>query len=147
MPEDRHWSGEGDEMAGLWGVVVEQSLVDRGALSPFEVLAELPIGAWRLLLVRVDESDLADAVAHLRAGMVPAHEESWYAHFFDDRRLVVVFQDTVFEVTPDARTWEPVVMHGLTRGVPLEQLDFDPCTVADARARFGLAAQAPAGVL
>jgi hypothetical protein len=72
--------------------------------------------------------------------MVPAHQECWYAHFFDRERLVAVFEDAVFELTPDPVTWEPAIMHGLARGVPLEQLDFDPCTPEDARARFGLAA-------
>lgn len=133
-------AGQGE----LWGVVVEQSLVDRALPTPFEVLAELPAGDWRLLLVRLDEAALADGVARLRAAMVPAAQECWYAHLFGDGRLVVVFEDAVFAVTTDALTWEPVVMHGLARGVPLEQLDFDPCTQADARARFALAAPQPA---
>ncbi|WP_448630358.1 hypothetical protein [Cellulomonas soli] len=129
-------AGQGE----LWGVVVEQSLVDGVVPAPFEVLAALPLGGWRLLLVGLEETSLADGVARLRAAMIPAAQECWYAHLFDEGRLVVVFADAVFDVTTDALTWEPVIMHGLARGVPLEQLDFDPCTQADARARFGLAA-------
>jgi hypothetical protein len=51
---------------------------------------------------------------------------------------VVVFRDAVFEVTVDESTWAEVVEHGLARGVPPAELDFEPRTVADAGAVFGL---------
>jgi hypothetical protein len=49
---------------------------------------------------------------------------------------VVVFRDAVFEVTVDESTWAEVVEHGLARGVPPAELDFEPRTVADAEALF-----------
>jgi hypothetical protein len=98
----------------------------------------LRTGEWELVLVEVPAAELEDAIAELRARMVPVDDECWYAHFFRDDRLVVVFQDRVLAATTDDSSWSEIVEHGRRRGVPDEQLDFEPRTVAGARERFGL---------
>ncbi|WP_448060794.1 hypothetical protein [Cellulomonas hominis] len=70
--------------------------------------------------------------------MVPVDDDCWYAHFFRDDRLVVVSSDRVFIVTTDDGSWSDVVEYGRRRGIPDEQLDFEPRTVAGARERFVL---------
>ena len=47
-------------------------------------------------------------------------------------------RDDDFEVTVDEGTWAEVVEHGLAQGVPPAELDFEPRTVADAEALFGV---------
>lgn len=122
----------------FWGVVVDQSCGDRGIPDGLEVVATLRTGGWELVLVEVPAAELEDAITELRARMVPIDDECWYAHFFRDDRLVVVFQDRVFVATTDDGSWSELLEYGRRRGIPDEQLDFEPRTVAGARERFAL---------
>lgn len=46
-------------------------------------------------------------------------------HFWQDRDVIVVFRDKMFEVNfDDKETWKDAVAYGLSVGVPEEQLDF-----------------------
>ena len=60
-------------------------------------------------------------------------EESipYYAHFYSRNKLIVVFPHKVFNVTPDKETWKLAIKYGLSRGIPLEQLDFFHCKFED----------------
>lgn len=71
--------------------------------------------------------------------MINIHDDGWYAHFFRGMELIVVYQDRLFSVTVDLSTWEEPIGHGLALGIPMEQLDFHPRTVIDARSFFGVA--------
>lgn len=124
------------------GIVVGQSLADRACLDRATIVAERAVGSWRLLLVRVPAAEFEAHLGALQAGLV--REDEWYAHYFRDDELVVVFHDGLFRVTTDRSTWGPAVEHGLARGVPPEQLDFTPRTVTDAEAFFGRVTRDPA---
>lgn len=65
-------------------------------------------------------------------------DEPWYAHYFCDDDLVIVFQDAIVRVGTDPETWGPAIEAGSVRGIPREQLDFRPRTRADALEFFEL---------
>ena len=62
-------------------------------------------------------------------------DEPWYAHYFRDEELLVLFRDAIFASAGPA-TWQAAVQHGLGLGIPREQLDFKPRTEEDARKFF-----------
>lgn len=67
--------------------------------------------------VSCTESEVALVQAHTIPG--------WYAHFWDARRIVVVFHDRTFVLDKiDRTTWHEAVAHGVAQGIPAEQLDF-----------------------
>lgn len=123
------------------GVVVEQCLRDPRVLEGLHGLARRRGRSWTFHLVSVAEHELDRQVRTLQEHMVT--DEAWYAHFFRDRELVVVYRDAVFRVTIDRATWTPAVEHGLRNGIPREQLDFWPRTWQEAMDFFGLAAPWP----
>ena len=41
-------------------------------------------------------------------------------------------------MTTDVTSWEAAIAHGLTLGIPREQLDFQPHTVEQVEEMFGL---------
>ncbi len=52
-------------------------------------------------------------------------KRGWYAHFWKDQRLVVVFRGEKFEFkSRDKSTWKEAVEYGKSVGIPEEQLDF-----------------------
>ena len=52
-------------------------------------------------------------------------KRGWYAHFWADDQLIVVFSDTRFEASrTDRSTWRPAIEHGVSQGIPEQELDF-----------------------
>ena len=121
---------------GYLGIVIEESLADRGAVSDLDVVARKPHGAWGFLLVRVGADRLESAIRALQGAM--ARDDTWYAHFFRGEELVVVYRDRVFFMRTDPASWTPAVEYGMARGVPVEQLDYHPRTRGDALAFFNV---------
>lgn len=121
-----------------WGIVIEQSLKDGSVLEDFDLLAKKQIGGWTFRLVSVPEHEMEAKLAKLQRHMIDVREDCWYAHFFKDETMFVVYQDRVFKTSVDPDGWREAVEHGLRNGVPLEQLDFKPRTKDAAEAFFGL---------
>ncbi len=119
---------------GYFGIVIEQSLRNRDVLDPDQIVARKRVGSWRFLLVSVPGAQIDQHIQELQPSMVT--DDNWYAHYFRAEELIVVFRDAIFRVSIDSETWGPVVEHGLRSGIPLEQLDFKPRTVADSESFF-----------
>ena len=118
------------------GIVIQQSLADERWLDSVRVEARRQIGSWTFLLVAASEVELGEQLDGLRRAM--QSDQPWYAHYFRDGELIVVFRDETFRIGGDPQTWAPAVQHGLGLGIPREQLDFKPRTEEDARTFFGM---------
>jgi len=121
-----------------WGIVVDQSLKDKNFLQHLNVIANKQIGSWKLLLVSIPDHELEEHIQSLQHEMIDIKDGCWYAHFFKDNELIVIYQDSSFLVTIDPTSWMETVQYGLAKGFPMEQLDFSPRTKVDAATYFGL---------
>lgn len=120
------------------GIVIDRSLKDPAVLPRLPVIARRQVGSWGFLLVSVPEAEIDRFISVLQSHLIEATVDCWYAHFFREDDLIVVYQDRIFHATLDPGSWGPAVQHGLERGVPREQLDFKPRTREDALAFFGM---------
>lgn len=51
----------------------------------------------------------------------------WYAHFWKEAKIMVVYNDRQFELLKnDKSTWREAIEHGKAQGIPEEELDFAP---------------------
>jgi len=125
-------------MRPFLGVVIEQSLADSSFLDTVEIVhrERAPDGTWVFLLVRVPQEGSAGAFARLQSALEPG--APWYAHFFRDTELVVVFRDAIVSMSTDPATWGPALAHGARHGIPAAQLDFEPHTLEGVVRRFGV---------
>ncbi len=105
------------------GTIVEESLEDNRILNDFEIIgfriskAENPAYRWHLYTVLVSLEDIARLSENIKT--------KWYMHFWKDREVIAIFQGKKFVFNfDDKTTWEPAVSHGLSLGIPAEQLDF-----------------------
>jgi hypothetical protein len=124
----------GVAMGDYLGVVVRESLQDPSLTPP--VIASKHGVQWTLLLVRIPAEELHRELEAVQSNL--DRTNCWYAHFFREDELVVVFDDEVFWASTDPATWGSARQHGKDRGLPVDQLDFSPRTVAAAEAEFGL---------
>lgn len=125
-------------MPPYFGIVIEQSLADPAFAETLDVAVRRQDanGSWVFLLVRIAPERLTGELERIRQAMVV--DEPWYAHFFSEDRLAVVFADAIFELSIDPISWSPAIEHGLALGIPREQLDFWPRTGAQIEEMLGV---------
>ena len=112
-------------MENYKGSIVEESLEDNLILNDFKIIDfritddENPSDRWHIYKVESDKDKLLKLSKYLK-------QEKWYAHFWDkNKNIIVVFKDKVFEFSyGDKDSWNKAVSHGISVGIPEEQLDF-----------------------
>jgi len=114
----------------LDGCVIGESLRDptlvnrlrvwRAWVSAEELLSDDQgtMSRWHIYWISCD----ATHVDRIQSALKPWR---WYAHFWRDDDMVVVYYDARFQMRrSDRSTWAPAVEHGRAKGIPDEQLDF-----------------------
>jgi len=111
------------------GVVIAESLRDPTTINRLPVYRAYisrdglapgpggPPGRWHLYWVRASPGEMAAIRAELMHG--------WYAHFWNEHEIVVLYDDAQFRMDRfDRSTWQAAARHGLAMGIPEDQLDF-----------------------
>ncbi|MEN9614530.1 MAG: hypothetical protein RLZZ347_837 [Candidatus Parcubacteria bacterium] len=106
------------------GAIVKESLEDESILNDFKILyTEVtddidPAERWTIYNVEVDEATLLKLSKVIKP-------TKWYAHFWSGREVIAIFRDKIFRFNfDDKKSWESAIAHGLSIGIPQEQLDF-----------------------
>lgn len=119
-----------------YGIVIEQSLRNNDILNEFNCVAEKQIGSWKLLLISISVSELEIQLQKLQDNMILRSNDCWYSHFFKDETLIIVYQDAIFRTTINPIDWDAAIQYGTKHGIPIEQLDFNPCHKEEAFSLF-----------
>ena len=105
------------------GTIIEESLEDNRILNSMEIVGfriskdENPQDRWHLYTVKVSKEDIEKLPGCIKT--------KWYMHFWRDRDIIAIFKNKIFEFNYDDRaSWKEAVDHGLSLGIPKEQLDF-----------------------
>ena len=105
------------------GTVIEESLEDNRILNDLEVVSfriskdDNPADRWHLYKIQTSEEGIDKLSKNIKEG--------WYAHFWKGEDFIVIFKNKKFTLKQsDKETWKPAVEHGLSLGIPAEQLDF-----------------------
>lgn len=111
-------------MKKFLGTVVEESLADNRFLNELDILsvrisgAEKPEDRWHLYKVCMTSGQIEKLAEQLKP-------EKWYAHFWDDENIHVVFPGKTFLMNRDDKdTWADAISYGKSLDIPEEQLDF-----------------------
>jgi hypothetical protein len=102
------------------GVIVKESLSDPNILEQFQIVSHKLVGlenvetSWDIITVET-KSEQVSAIKELASAL---KEGTWYAHFWNEDELVVVFKDKIIDNREEAVTYARAL------GIPEEQLDF-----------------------
>ncbi len=106
------------------GAIIRESLEEVSVLNDFKIVSTKvtddidPTERWTIHDVEADEATLLTLSKVLKP-------TKWYAHFWSDREVIAIFRDKVFRFNfDDKKSWEPAIAHGLSVGIPREQLYF-----------------------
>lgn len=111
------------------GGIITEGLSDPTVISKFSIYGasiskdNMPvddkgnIGRWHGYDVRCSKEEIDALQQYILLG--------WYAHFWRDDRIIVVFNDRQFELDKyDKSIWKEAVEHGKKQGIPEYELDF-----------------------
>lgn len=111
------------------GGIIAEGLGDPTAINKFSVYEasisedNMPIdhegnvGRWHGYGVRCSREEIDALQPHILRG--------WYAHFWKDDKMIVVYCDKQFELDKnDKSTWKEAIEHGEKQGIPKDELDF-----------------------
>lgn len=109
------------------GIIISESLPDRSILNGVRILGSKRTGSWTLLRVGIESKQLKNIIQLVQRNLLTESGIPYYAHFYREGELIVVFPRRVFYLKPDRETWAPVVSYGKSLGIPENELDFTPC--------------------
>lgn len=112
-------------MGEYHGIIVKEGLKDQSILKKLRILGEKRTEDWTLLRVSVSENEINNVVKLIQKSLVT--KSTYYAHFYRNRKLIIVFPQRTFTLTPNRETWKPAIEYGKSVGIPEEELDFKPC--------------------
>ena len=111
------------------GIIIDQEFIDQEFINSFKIFAKKQDGSWRIYGIEIDDSQLQEVINKIQKNM--KSEGTWYAHLYNDERLIVLFKNKVFDVKPHANSWKPIIDFGKRLNIPGEQLDFWPNRIQD----------------
>ena len=115
---------------GCWkGCVISEGLSDPSIINNYRVVGasitdddkaidyEGNKGRWHIYWIKCGR----EAIEEFQPYVV----EGWYAHFWNEDRLIIVYNDRVFEASQSDRlSWSEAIEYGKMQGIPEDELDF-----------------------
>ena len=81
--------------------------------------------------MRVRPKKITQMIRLIQTNLLSENGVPYYAHFYRNNELIVVFPERVFHVPPDRNSWREMVSYGESLGIPKAELDFKPCIFND----------------
>ena len=106
------------------GIIIDQEFVDKNFPKTFKIFAKKQDGDWGIYGIEIENSQLQLTIKNIQEKM--KGDSPWYAHFYNDNQLIVIFKNKVFTIMSEKKSWQPVIDYGKLLNIPIEQLDFFP---------------------
>lgn len=111
----------------VWhGIVLDLEFINPKYPESFTIFAKRKskTNPWTLYGIEIDNQVFEKCIKDIQNNL--KNDQPYYAHFYNDENLVVVFKEKIFYVKPNISTWQSIIDYGKTLGIPQEQLDFWP---------------------
>lgn len=111
----------------MWhGIVLDAEFEDPNYPNNFKLFAKRKskTNNGTLYGIEVGVQDFEKTISDIQKNL--KKDKPYYAHFYNDESLIVVFKDKVIRVSPHKSTWQEIVDYGKQLNIPEEQLDFWP---------------------
>ncbi len=108
------------------GNLLDVEFKDPKFLNKFKVFAKRKSNRnpWIMYGIVVSANKIKGVIKNVQKNLLS--DKPYYAHFYREGELIVVFKKKVFRVTPDKSTWSEIIEYGRGLGIPDDQLVFAP---------------------
>lgn len=119
------------------GIILDAEFTDPSYPKSFKVFAKRKSSDNDRILygIEVKNKDINKTVKEIQMHM--RNDQPYYAHLYNDNKLVVIFKNKIFRVQPHISTWNEIIKYGEKLKIPKEQLDFWPNRLQDEVHYFG----------
>lgn len=120
------------------GIVLDKQFKNINVIKSFKIFAKRKStnNEWVLYGIVVEDQDLDQTILHIQNSLVT--KKPYYAHLYNDNKLIVIFKSKVFYAKPHKSTWNEITDYGIELKIPKEQLDFWPNRFQDEVHYFNL---------
>jgi len=124
-------------MSGYHGNLLDTEFRDQNFLNRFKVFAKRKSkeNPWTMHGVVVPADKLENTIKEVQENLLS--NKPYYAHFYRDEELIIVFKEKIFRITPDKSTWEEAIEYGHSLGILDKQLVFAPNRFEDEEEYYG----------
>jgi hypothetical protein len=116
------------------GIIIDKEFDNPSFCESFKIFNKRKSGSWLLYGIEIEDAQLENTILEIQKNMKT--NGLWYAHLYNDDKLVVIFKDKVFNVKPHTSTWQTIIEYGKKLNIPEEQLDFWPNRFQDEKHYF-----------
>lgn len=116
------------------GIIIDKQFISPTIVEDFKTFAKKIDGSWAIYGIEVEDKEIESTMKKIQKETRP--NEPWYAHFYNDENLYVVFKEKIFKVKPHKSSWNEIIEYGKTLNIPEEQLTFWPNRFQDERHYF-----------
>lgn len=115
------------------GIIIKEGLLDETLLNKIKVIGSKKDGIifrrFTLLKLEIEKRSLSEIINIVQKNLKT--NPVYYAHFYRDKELIVIFPKKTFQITTDKSSWKKVINYGKSVGIPEKELDFYPCRIED----------------
>jgi hypothetical protein len=108
------------------GNLLDTEFRDPNFLKRFKIFAKKKSekNPWTMHGVIIPADKIESVIKEVQENLLS--NAPYYAHFYRDNEIILVFKEKVFRITPDKSTWKEAIEYGRSLGIPDEQLVFAP---------------------
>ncbi len=118
------------------GIILDAEFKNPDFVNKFKIFAKRRDrkNGWICFGIEIPAVKLKKAIANIQENLLA--DSPFYAHLYNNKKLIVIFKNQIFKVSLDKSTWGPLKEYGSNiLKIPLEQLDFWP-TSFEEEARY-----------
>lgn len=125
-------------MNNFEGVIIEESLVDRGVLGEVEIISQkiekvtekhkTPwVSQWTLDSVRIAEGKARSVAETISQSIDTSHKTPWYADYKNKTHHYIIYPNKIFYIDRSKlEEYQAATDYGISLGIPDYQVDFAP---------------------
>ena len=113
------------------GIIINISQKNKSLISNWNVIGKKKslFGIITIYKVEVKKSEIDSIINKIQENMarkILFLKQEFYAHFYRDNGIIIVFKEKIFNVTVDKNTWKAAINYGKTININEKQLYFIP---------------------
>ena len=113
------------------GIIINISQKNKSLISNLNVIGKKKsiFGIITIYKIEVKQNEINNIIIKIQENMVNKIlflKQEFYAHFYRNNEMIIVFREKIFTVTLDKNTWEEAINYGRKINIKEKQLDFIP---------------------
>lgn len=120
------------------GIILDLEFENPEFIKHFKVFAKRKSvdASWMLYGIEIGDKKLTNTINNIQNNL--KSDEPYYAHLYNNKKIIVIFKNKVFYVSSNKITWKEFIEYGIKLGIPSHQLQVKPTSFDEEDQYFSL---------